>query len=284
MISKNFVLLALGGLAAVGVWKFAPSVQTAMDTQLDRYFGWTEEARQANPVEFVNHVSQTLGDDLEAMRTARRHLYAELALLGGKDREMRGNRQFALQQAEDFRAALQRAEFPVALCDGVYPSGESVTFQISQLLAEIDGYDQTLAEIEELNAEAKTKLSNLTVQINSTEAQITMTGVKRELLAARELTESGQQMLLAVNGLLNRNHRVVKENPVRSVEELLAAAKARPGSTVSDARMRAFLAQAADDEADESSCAVKEEQDTAKVENPESKVSPTIFQQYLSRL
>ena len=67
----------------------------------------------------------------------------------------------------------------------------------------------------------------VTVRINSTESQLTMLAAQRGLLRARVLRDAGERLVAQVDELLEGNRKVVQDNPVRSVSELLTTTNAK---------------------------------------------------------
>ena len=240
------VALAGGGAATLAISTYCPGLWTQIDRKVTEVAGWTEEARQADPVGFVEYAGGKLRQDLETLQKTRRDLAAEIGGLAEKLRQQRALRDHARGLAEKFRTAYREATarqgFPVELCGGAY-TAEQLKAQVSMLLAEAQGYEAAIAKLEEVRRRAETELETLTVRISQTESQLAALAAEKEVLKARQLTERGRLLLAQVESLMTENTQVIAANPVRSVQELIAAAEksARPGTH--EQAVEAFLAE-----------------------------------------
>ena len=245
MIRRMF----LGGLVIAGLAGAAVAVSPAMRTYVYQQWaglcGWTEEARQADPVGFASYAERRLKHDLQVMEKTRTELAAEVGQLSRKIREQQALGDQARHLAEEFRTEYQLAStnggFPIEVRSAAYTEGQAKS-QVSMLLAEADGYTQSLDQLTKVRKEAESKIEELVVRINGTETQLAALSTKRELLRARQLTAEGEQLLAQVDELMTGNTQVIQGNPVRSVRELLDAPVAKPQKTASQQRVEEFLA------------------------------------------
>lgn len=241
-IGVAMVLLALVGGVAVGL---SPAMRAAAHQQWTDRFGWTEEARRIAPVRFAQHAERRLAQDLDQMKQTRRELAAEVGQLVRRARQQQALHDQGATLADEFRAEYQEAEanggFPITVRNAAYtrPQAEA---QVSMLLAETAGYEQSLALLEGVRQQAEAQLEALAVKINQTEAQLATLATKRELLRAGRLTAEGERLLAQVDELMTGNARVIAENPVRTVEELLAATP-QPANPAGRQAVAEFLAQ-----------------------------------------
>jgi hypothetical protein len=81
------------------------------------------------------------------------------------------------------------------------------------------------------------------VKREATEAQLAMLPAKRELLRARRLSSEGEQLLAQLDQLFDENARAIQDNPVRSVQELLAASPNASKQPANEDAVVAFLAE-----------------------------------------
>ncbi len=222
-IAAVLVVLAVVGGVAVGL---SPAMRAAAYQQWANRFGWNEEARRADPVGFAQHAEHRLAQDLEEMQRTRRELAAEVGQLVRKTRQQQAMHDQGATLADEFRAQYQEAEanggFPITVRNAAY-TRQQAEAQVSMLLAETAGYEQSLGLIDGVRQQAEAQLEALAVKINQTEAQLATLATKRGLLRAGQLTAEGEQLLAQVDELMTGNARVIAENPVRTVEELLAA-------------------------------------------------------------
>jgi len=257
----------------VVLYFFGPAVRTEVDQQAQTWMGWTDKARQADPVGFTEHVEGQLKEDLVKLESTRRALITEAGTLSRNMQQQQALLEQADKLAEEFRSAYQAAQeegrFPLTLHNAAYTE-EQILSQVSLLLAEADGYRSSLAKLEEIRRKADEKLEVLTVRIDSTRADLAAMGTKRELFRARVLTTEAEQLIAHVDQLLERNEQVVHGNPVRSVAELLAADNEQRADRPSIEVAREFLL--AKPEIEKPAITVKE----PVVEQEEAVVEPTI--------
>ena len=241
--SRHVVLLVVvGGLVAGACWRI-PALRARVFEQGQAWIGWTEAARRADPVGFTDHVERELKEDLDKLQAARGQLAGEIGTLSRNVREQQALLEHAEKLAAEFRdvyqAATEDGTFPVTVRDAAYTEDQAVS-QVSLLLAETEGYRETLDKVEALRKQAESRLEELTVRVDRTASQLAMIATKRELLRARVLTDEAEQLVTQVDELLDGNTQIVQDNPVRSVEELLAASQGR-SSRPSLEQARQFL-------------------------------------------
>jgi hypothetical protein len=242
------VLLAGGGAATMAISTYCPGLWTQIDRKLTEVAGWTEEARQADPVGFVEYASRKLRHDVEAMQKTRRDLAAEIGGLAHELRDQRALRDHARAMAEEFRAKYQEAaakkSFPIEVRGAAY-TAEQAKSQVSMLLAEAAGYEAAIAKLEEVRKEAESQLEALTVRIDKTESQLAALAAQREVLRVRKLSEVEEELLAQVENLLKDNDQAVAANPIRNVRELIAAAETPQRKRAQEQAVEAFLVQRA---------------------------------------
>ena len=223
----QFVMLTVVMVSVgAGAYVASPALRAKVARESQSLLGWTEAARQADPVGFTEFVEHQLRNDLNELKLTRRDLAMEAGTLAKKEKEQRDLLVHAEQFAAEYRAAYQQATeadaFPVSIRHADY-SADEVVSQVSLLLAEADGYRQTLGRLSNIRQQAEQQLEQLAVRINTTETQLATTATQRGLLRARVLSDEGERLVAQVDLLLNNNSVVIHSNPVRSVRELLAS-------------------------------------------------------------
>lgn len=220
--------VAAGGIAfaaLAGLYRASPAMRATVETQSREWLGWTEEARRADPVGFTNYVERKLKSDAASFQKCRRELTHGSDQLSGKLREQEAYRDQARKFAEEFRLAFQAARhsgsFPTTVRNAAY-SDEQMVAQVSLLLAEADGFDGTVRRLNQIRQQAATRLQEVVVRLNATEAQLAAIDAQRGLLRSRELTTEGETLIAQVDELLDVNHTVLRNNPVRPLAELLS--------------------------------------------------------------
>ena len=224
---------------------YFPGVWTTLAGWVNDVTGWTPEAQEADPVRFVEYVRHRLEKDLEVMEKTRRELSAEIGTISAKMRELEALRDQARGLAEDFRRRYQggisREGLPIEVRGASY-SPEQLRSQVALLLAEMQGYEASLAKLAEVRREAEAQYRGLTVQMEATEAELAALGAQREILRARRTTRVEANLVAQVEALLKENARVIQTNPVRSVRELLLAAEKPEQRRTEEAAVDVFLA------------------------------------------
>ena len=224
MLKKASVASCLFLVVTGTVVTISPAVRARFAERYNALTGWDEETRRADPVGFAKYAEKKLREDLKAMQKTRRDLASEVGQITRKIREQEALGGHAQALAEDFRSEYQLAgsggDFPVEVRGAAY-TADQVRTQVSMLLAEAKGYEQSLAELQEVQQQAEAQMENLAVKVEATEAQLAGLATKRELIRARQLTVEGEQLLAKVDELLTGNAQLIAGNPVRTVRELV---------------------------------------------------------------
>jgi DNA repair exonuclease SbcCD ATPase subunit len=244
MLVRTFALVVLMGVGSAAAWAFSPGLRTQIAALWDSHMGWTEAARQADPAGFASHAEAKLQQDLTKMDATRRELTAEVGRLSKTAREQSALAEQARRLAEQFRDVYQTAQadgrFPVEVRGAAYTESQ-VHSQVSMLLAEAEGYEASLADLEAVRTTAEAKIEELAVRINRTEAQLASLATKRELLRARQLTAAGEELLAQVDELMTGNRQTIDANPAATVRELLARTPAKQEGRATDRKVAEFL-------------------------------------------
>ncbi|MFO0905750.1 MAG: hypothetical protein U0939_22270 [Pirellulales bacterium] len=208
-----------------GAYRVSPAVRTTVAMQGRDWFGWTEEARRADPAGFTRHVEQKLKAEAALLKKCRFELVGNADQLSGKVREQLVLRDQAQKLTEEFRQRFQEARqqsaFPIVVRNAAYTEEQAVA-QVSLLLAEAEGFEKSLQRLQRIQDESNQRVREIVVRLNATETQLAAIGTQRELLESRELTAVGEELIAQVDALFNVNERVLRDNPVRSVAELMA--------------------------------------------------------------
>jgi DNA repair exonuclease SbcCD ATPase subunit len=244
MLVRTFTLLVVLAVGGAAAWAFSPGLRTQMTAWWDSQTGWTEAARQDDPVGFSGYAQRKLKQDLAKMDATRRELTSEVGRLSKTAREQSAMAEQARRLAEQFRDVYQTAQadarFPVEVRGAAYTESQ-VRSQVSMLLAEAEGYEASLADLESVRTTAEAKIEELAVRINRTEAQLASLATKRELLRARQLTAAGEELLAQVDELMTGNRQTIAANPVATVRELLARTPAKQEGRATDRKVDEFL-------------------------------------------
>ncbi len=226
MKSLRFLLvIALIAIVVAMLWNFAPGCRQKATDAYRKYGGWTEDARRADPVRFIEYAEKKLDEDLAAFRAAETQLAGARDTVDTMQEDYKGRLAVADELAPRFRDAYQEAEaggaYPVEVAGAAYSRDELIE-QVGLLLAQKRNYEGTLVDLAETALAAEAKAQQLITQISRTKAVQAMLPAKREIARIDQLTAETQDLLVQVDELLNENKAVI-DSPIRTVEELTAA-------------------------------------------------------------
>jgi hypothetical protein len=244
-VTKSIAVVAVLAVAGgSGLYYGVPEFRTKAQAHLRNWTGWTEVARQTDPVGFVGHVKERLTADLAAMKKARGDLVGEVGKLVQHQREQEALLAHTDSLAAEFRQAYQHAVerdgFPLTVRGAGYTK-EQVESQVSMLLEEAESYRTNIDKLNTVRKTAEEKLETLTVRIDRTASELAMLGTQGEIMRVRLLGDEGQRLVAAVDRLLEGNREVLVVNPVRSVPELLMAAGPKTERQPNITAARAYL-------------------------------------------
>jgi phage shock protein A len=238
-------LIVLAVVAVGLVWRLAPGCRQQAQEAYSKYGGWTEKARRADPVGFIDYAENKLTADLDALTQARAGLNDATVKLSDELTRNQDLLKTAEKLAGEFRDAYRSAEasgaWPVKVADRTYSRDEMLE-QVRLVLLQRDNYKQTIAELQSAAQAAKDKQQQLAVQFNTTRAALESLPAKREIARVNQLTASTEELMTQVNGLLQENAQALSNSPVRTVEEITREQQAAaPGQKDIDAQVKAFL-------------------------------------------
>ena len=247
MLKRMVGLAVVLGVTGAVAWANFPGLRTRTAAIWNSQTGWSEADRLADPAGFVDYAEGQMREDHAVMQKTRRELAAEVGELSKAMKEQSAMAARGQTMAEEFRAEYQEAlasdSFPIEIHGEAYTESQ-VRSQVSLLLAEAEGYSESLAEIENIQTEAEQKMEELAVHISQTESQLAALATKRELLRARQLTTEGETLLAQVDELMAGNTQAIAGNPVRTVRELADAEQSKPVGRATDSRVEEYLAKA----------------------------------------
>lgn len=221
-------ILALVGSVAIVGRQYAPGLWVKFERAFEERFGWTEEAKQRDPGGYVEYVIHRLRKDLAELAAIRQDLLVQIAELTSKIQTQDALASHAERLATEFRNRYREARvgntFPVVIRGAAY-TADQVESQVSLLLAQARGCREALERLKKVREQAEAQLEMITVCLNRTEAELAALTAQRKLLQARQIFDQQSELLAQVEDLFAENKRVVATNPVRTVQELLAAAE-----------------------------------------------------------
>jgi len=231
-ILKAILILAVLAAIAFAVWKYMPGVRTKVESTVDRYGGWTEEARREDPVGFLEHAEGKMSADLDAFKQAKRDLADARSRAQEELEKTEGLRDAAASHSLDFRGAYRAAAsgdaFPVQVAGASY-SRDDLVSQVRLLLLQQGNYAEVANSYHAVLDTVDERENDLEKRILGTKAALTNLAAQKELVRIQKLTEETDELMRQVQELLGQNSEVLEEldSPVRTVEELLRSGGGR---------------------------------------------------------
>jgi len=241
---RLLVILVILAFCAVAAWYLAPGFRHRAVDVYEKYGGWTEEARNAEPVKFIDYAERKLQGHLTDMEQNVENLASARERLRQAATKTRTSLAAAGEMAESFRTAYRQAE-----ADSSYPVRmEGRDYDRAQLLEQVrlilqqraDG-QETLAQLEQTEQKAGQKETDLLAQITRVKAALEMLPAQREIAQASELTGETERTWAEVNDLIGRNEKLLTGSPVRTVDELLHDREAEPAAEAGEVDVLGFL-------------------------------------------
>ncbi len=221
--TRLIVLVLLIVAAAVLLWRLSPGCRQRATDAYRKYGGWTEEARKADPVGFIEHAQQQLEQDLQEFEEARHSLAAARERVIAEIEQNRALLQEADGLAVKYRDAYREAEtegYPVTVSGQSY-NREQLLEQVQLILLQRKSFAETIEGLERAADAIKEKQPQLVTQISNIEAALATLPSKKEIANVNQLTGRAAELLGQVDVLMDENADLLDESPVRTVEELI---------------------------------------------------------------
>lgn len=233
LIGLAVAIVVIGGAA----YFMFPGLRAKADAYMDKNAGWNEAARKNDPVGFIEHSIKKLDENIGKFDTVK----SDLAIAKNKLEEMRRTNQekqaFAESNLTSFKTAFQESKngkgWPIPMAGKSYTEPEFKS-QVELLLAQKNGYETTLIQINEALKLAEAKHFDLITRINESKSKLEILKTQKELVKINQLNAATEKMMAEVNDVLVRNEAAQSGQVVRTVEELIkdaskdAAARATP--------------------------------------------------------
>lgn len=241
-------LLVVAVLVLVGValvWRFLPGCRHRIGETASKLGGWTEEARKADPVGFIEHAEKQLTAHLGQMQNIRRNMAEARERIQAEKERIASLQSAATDLAAKFKASFGQArgdaDYPVEVAGARY-SREQLVEQVRLVLLQQRNYGEIQGDLAKAAVMAREREGQLVIQQNNTQAALATLASKKEIARIGQLTGTAEKLLAQVDELIGENERVLTGSPVRTVEDLAASAAA-PADTSSlpMAEVMAFL-------------------------------------------
>jgi len=193
----------------------------------------------SDPDAFFSRVRERVEQDLLTMKNTRSELRSSSADVENKRAEIQERLDYAVSAAADFRKAWQGERFPVMIHGRAYTRPD-VEAQTSSLLAQIDGYTESLSKYTHTLTEIRAHVEDLTRQIVDTEADLGLLASRCNVYKATHSESAAADLMASVDALFAENATVISASPIRSVDEMMRDTTCN--TPVSRSRAMSFLA------------------------------------------
>lgn len=240
-LKNGFLVVALG-LVVVGavLWFASPIVRTKLADSTASLLEWTPEAIERDPIGYTNHVERQLKSDLTTFTSTRRALSTQQDAMAKMLREKSAVLTSGEQLAGDFAEAISAGTFPATLHGKEYTETQLRT-QLALTLAQLDGLKVSVDEMEKISVNAEKEIQKLVVNTEKTESQLALLQTKREIFRSGKLSSEGLAMIAQVNSVLEGNQLIIRDNPVRTIEEILNQKPAETAASADSQRVESYI-------------------------------------------
>jgi phage shock protein A len=185
--------------------------------------GWSEEARKADPLGFMDYAEKQLNKHMSQLKDARRNMQEAMQRISDETERNGVLLESATKLAHDFRGAYRKAMvdgYPIEVAGGTY-SRESLIEQVRLVMMQSANYTKAIEDLERAARAAGGTGQSILKQITDTQAALASLPAKKEIARVNKLTGRTQELLEQIDALIDRNETVLKDSPVRTVEELV---------------------------------------------------------------
>ena len=147
---KTWVILGVVIIVAVVAWRTLPGLRTRATGAMGKVGGWSEEARQADPLGFMDYAEKHLNKHMTQLKDARRNMQEALQRIDKESQRNGALLDSAYTLAGDFREAYREAAtagYPVDVAGGTY-SRESLIEQVRLVMMQATNYDKAIKDLE----------------------------------------------------------------------------------------------------------------------------------------
>jgi len=222
MLKKVIVALGVGTAAVSSAFVASPDVRSHITVWGQSILDVPPNANDPGAV--MDDKIVRLGENVERLGQTRENLSQEVEKLAIRVQERTEKLAQARLMADEYGNTYVEAKredaFPVRVL-GVSYTELNLKGQISMLLAQIDGYEKTLAVMKDRLASARTDVESLTVQIDSTQAALDSLAVAKQQAIANALAKADAELLAEVDAIVASNEQVVEDvTPIQPFDVL----------------------------------------------------------------
>ena len=239
---RNLIGFALAIVIGFVLWHQLPGLRTRIQGTFDKAATWSEEARQKDPLGFIDYAEGRLQKHLASLKSGRSNIRSGVERIAAETER----NQSLLAKAEElgsvFRTAFVAAEnsknFPVAVAGSPYSRPELIE-QVRLVLLQRGNYDSAITGLAAAKVAAQNADIKLLRQLTVTQAALAALPAKKEIVRVNQLAGEVQTLLAQIDALIDENETVLEGTPVRTVEELLGSVESTQPSD--DVDVMAFL-------------------------------------------
>ncbi len=233
-------------IAAGAEYFGSPAVRAKVDARWHQVSGWSEEARQHDPIGYISFAESSLKENLTNLEQVRRELSAEMAAVQRKCQEKQTLLEGVLAMANEFREQYRRAQtvgvFPVTVRGAAYTE-DQIVGQVRTLMAEAEACEGAVKEFKAMQEKAQGSIEDVMRRVHAVETKIELVGTQRQLIRAGTIAQGVDSIVADVDSLIGENKEFIVQNPVRSFRELVVrTATTSSKNGVTEDRVRKFLA------------------------------------------
>jgi len=241
MKAKWVVGLLVVVVAAVLAWRLLPGLRVHVKDAYRKHGGWTEKARLDDPLGFLDYAEGRLEKHLSELQRGRVNIKEGIQRIDAEGERNRTLLAKSQELAAEFRQAFRSAEaggsYPVSAAGSDYSRTELIE-QVRLVLLQRDNYEDAIASLLKAGKAAEEADGKLLRQVTDTQAALAALPAKKEIVRVNQLAENVQELVAQIDALIYENDAVLEDQPVRTVEEIMAGAK--PVDT-DDVNVMAFL-------------------------------------------
>jgi hypothetical protein len=244
MNSKVITVVAvIVAFAVIGLFFVSPGFQSKAKKTFTDLTQWTPENIEKDPIGYWTFLKDKAEADKKELQNTRRGLSAAMETTSKKVNEKTKLLEAGITIAEEFADAITVATFPVTLHGKEY-TADQANMQLSLTLAEVDAYKESVVKLNEISKIAEQKIQETIINIEKIDNEITVLNTKSEVFKANKIDTETWAMLKNAHTAFDRTQVLLKENPVRTISEMLASDIApKQGERASDQRVTAYLTE-----------------------------------------
>jgi hypothetical protein len=219
-ITTTIAVLFIAAITVGGLLVFSPLFRSNAENAVKQITQWTPENIEKYPVEYSKYVEEKLKTDQRKLQETRRGLSNAMEIIAKQTASKTKLLEAGIKIADEFAKVISVGNFPVTLHGKEY-TADQANLQLSLTLAEIDSYKESVTKLAAISKLAEEKIQEVVVNSQKIETEIALLNTKREVFKASKIDGDALKILDQVSAVLDGTQVLLKENPVRTIDELL---------------------------------------------------------------